>query len=163
MKFKTQFDSHDRVIANSGDPEHILYSPVFDENGCMTLEESGRESIYDFIQSHADSVDIHVLLKRYANGEADVFSQTQGAYGDFTTIPTSYAELLNSVIAGENYFNSLPVEIRAKFNHSFADFMASMDKEDFAEKLHPSKPKEDLPPVPSVPPVQPIPSEGDVK
>lgn len=147
MNFKTQFHDHDRVIANPGTPEHILYSPVFDEDGRMSLEESGRENIYDFIQSHADSVDIHVLLKRFANGEADVFSQAQGAYGDFTTIPTSYAELLNSVIAGENYFNSLPVEVRAKFGHSFAEFMASMDKSDFLEKMGANIPSTTAPQV----------------
>ena len=36
---------------------------------------------------------------------------------------------------GQSFFNSLPVDIRAKFNHNFAEFMAGMDKPDFLDKL----------------------------
>jgi hypothetical protein len=50
-------------------------------------------------------------------------------------MPTSYAELLNKVNEGQSFFNSLPVDIRAKFNHNFAEFMAGMDKPDFLDKL----------------------------
>lgn len=91
--------------------------------------------LYSFIQSHADSVDIHVLLARYKNGEVDALSRVQGAYGDFTDMPTTYAELLNRVNEGKAFFESLPVDIRAKFDHNFAQFMAGMDKPDFLDKL----------------------------
>ena len=50
-------------------------------------------------------------------------------------MPTTYADLLNKVNEGQSFFNSLPVDIRAKFNHNFAEFMAGMDKPDFLDKL----------------------------
>jgi hypothetical protein len=131
MRFKTQFDPHDRVHCNKGDPEKVLYGAAYDAAGRIVLEEKGRENLYDFIQSHADSVDIHVLLARYRNGEVDALSKVQGMYGDFTELPTTYAEMLNVVQRGEDYFNSLPVETRAKFDHSFSQFLASMDNPDF--------------------------------
>uniref|UniRef100_A0AAU8AW17 Internal scaffolding protein n=1 Tax=Dulem virus 121 TaxID=3145598 RepID=A0AAU8AW17_9VIRU len=133
--FKTQYDSHERFHVNSGDPEKVLYSPVFDKNGVMELVESGRENLYDYIQSFKDSVDIHLILKRYEEGDVSVLSRVQGSYGDFTTMPATYAEALNAMISAENYFNGLPVEVRAKFGHSFQQFLASMDKEDFATKM----------------------------
>ena len=134
--FKTAFDSHPRVYQKPGSPVHVLYSSKVDEDGNIQLVESGVEDIYDSIQSHKDSCDIHVLLKRFANGEVDVLSRVQGAYGDFTSFPSTYAELLNSMIAGQAYFESLPVEVRAKFDHSFERFMASMDNmPEFLEKL----------------------------
>lgn len=44
--------------------------------------------------------------------------------------------MLNTVIQGENYFNSLPLETRSKFNHSFREWMASMDNmQEFVEKM----------------------------
>lgn len=135
LGFSTQYRPRTRFISNGGLRERILYQPKFDENGVMDLVVSGREDLYDFIQSHADSVDIHVILARYQNGEIDALSRVQGAYGDFTNMPTSYAELLNRVNEGQSFFNSLPVDIRAKFNHNFAEFMAAMDKPDFLEKL----------------------------
>ena len=84
MEFKTQFRKPERFLSNPGSPVKILYGPEFDEKGRMNLVEKGRENLYDFIQSFKESVDIHVLLKRFSNGETDVLSQIQGFYGDFS-------------------------------------------------------------------------------
>lgn len=151
LGFVTQYRPRIRFISNGGQRERILYQPKFDENGVMDLVESGKEDLYDFIQSNAESVDIHVILARFQNGDIDALSRVQGAYGDFTNMPTSYAELLNRVNEGQSFFNSLPVDIRAKFNHNFAEFMAGMDKPDFLEKLGIKSEPESEP----VPPVEP--------
>lgn len=126
--------NRERKYANAGSPVKTIYKPVFDKNGVMELEEAGEENLYDYIQSFRDSVDIHVILKRFANGEVDVLNRVQGAYGDFTVMPRTYAELLNRVNEGRQFFESLPVETREKFNHSFEQFMASMDAPDFLER-----------------------------
>lgn len=151
LGFVTQYRPRIRFISNGGQRERILYQPKFDENGVMDLVESGKEDLYDFIQSYAESVDLHVILARFQNGDIDALSRVQGAYGDFTNMPTSYAELLNRVNEGQSFFNSLPVDIRAKFNHNFAEFMAGMDKPDFLEKLGIKSEPEPEP----VPPVEP--------
>lgn len=126
MEFKTQFRKPERFLSNPGSPVKILYGPEFDEKGRMNLVEKGRENLYDFIQSFKESVDIHVLLKRYANGETDVLSKIQGFYGDFSEFPRTYADLLNTVNEGEAFFNGLPVEVRSKFGHSFPVFMSAL-------------------------------------
>lgn len=125
--FDTPFMSHARVYQEPGSGLRTLYTSRLDDDGNVELVEAGHDNLYASIQSHKDSCDIHVLLARYANGDVDALSKVQGSYGDFTQMPTTYAELLNSVIQGENYFNSLPVEIREKFEHSFEKFMVSMD------------------------------------
>lgn len=153
LGFSTQFRPRTRFISNGGQRERILYQPMFDEDGVMDLVEAGREDLYDFIQSHADSVDIHVLLARFQNGDVDALSRVQGAYGDFTNMPTSYAELLNKVNEGQSFFNSLPVDIRAKFHHNFAEFMAGMDKPDFLDKLGIKPEREPDPPAQEEKPV----------
>lgn len=136
MQFRTQYDSLDRVHQPAGSRIKQLYSPVFDKQGHMSLEPSGQENLYDYIQSHADSVDIHVLLKQYElGGDPSVFSRVQGAYGDFTQMPKSFAEALNTMIAAEQYFMSLPVETRAQFGHNFNQFIASMDAPDFTTRM----------------------------
>lgn len=135
MKTSTQYDAHARVYSNPGIREKILYGPKFDDHGHMELVETGRENLYDYIQSHKDSVDIKLILDRFARGDTAALSQRQGFYGDFTQMPTTYAEALNAMISAENYFNSLPVETRAQFNHSFQQFLAQMDKPDFTIKM----------------------------
>lgn len=126
MQFQTQFRKRERFLTNPGSPVKILYGPEFDEKGRMNLVEKGRENLYDFIQSYKESVDIHVLLKRFANGETDVLSKIQGFYGDFSEFPRTYADLLNTVNEGEAFFNGLPVEVRSKFGHSFPVFMSAL-------------------------------------
>lgn len=133
--FKTRYDSHERVYQPEGSPIHVLYSPIFDKNGVWHLEETGKENLYDYIQSHADSVDIHVILKQFAAGDVSVLSRVQGAYGDFTQMPKTFAEALNTLVAAEQYFMSLPVETRAQFGHNFNQFIASMDQSDFTTKI----------------------------
>lgn len=127
VSFRTQYQSHERVFAEEGSRFHTLYSSRVDADGSIVLEESGSENLYEYIQSHKDSCDINVLLARYNNGEPSVLSQRQGMYGDFTQLPQTFAETLNFMIQGQEYFESLPLEIREKFGHSFERFVASMD------------------------------------
>lgn len=136
MVFPTQFDARDRTISNVGDRIKQLYEARVDNNGAVDLVEAGRENLYDYIQSFKESCDINTIVKRFAAGDTDVLARRQATYGDFTQLPGTYAELLNTVIQGENYFNSLPLETRAKFNHSFREWMASMDNmQEFVEKM----------------------------
>jgi hypothetical protein len=135
MEFKTQYDARDRVFTDPGSPEHITYAGHYDEKGRVVLEESGRENIYDFIQSHAESCDIHVLMKRYQNGDVEALSQKQGFYGDFLDFPKTYAEALNHMHEMERQFMALPVETREKFGNSFTEFLAASAEPDFLDRL----------------------------
>lgn len=134
-EIRTQFMPHARVYSNPGSPIRILYGPQFDENGVMELIEVGRENLYDYIQSHKESCDIHVILERCARGDSSALMKRQAMYGDFTEMPKTYAEALNALAGAESYFNSLPVEIRAKFDHSFHKFLVSMNKPEFATMM----------------------------
>lgn len=133
--FRTQYQARDRVHCTVGSRIKDIYKPVIDRDGHMELEVAGSENLYDYIQSHKDSCDIHLILKRYQDGDVAALSRAQGLYGDFTEMPQTYAEALNAVISAENYFQTLPVETRAKFNHDFKQFLASMDKPGFAEAM----------------------------
>lgn len=133
--FRTQYDPSERVYSEPGSPVKTLYSPVFDKAGVWHLEESGKHDLYAEIQSHADSVDIHIILQRFESGDVSVLQRVQGTYGDFTSMPKTFAEALNTMIAAEQYFMSLPVETRAQFGHNFNQFIASMDAADFTQRM----------------------------
>ncbi len=135
MAFSTQYDKRGRFFTSPGSPIHKTYGGHYDEKGRVVLEETGQENIYDFIQSHAESCDIHVLMKRFQNGDPTALSVRQGFYGDVLDFPKTYAEALNHMHEMEEHFMELPVEIRAKFNHSFQEFLACSGEPDFMEKL----------------------------
>lgn len=151
MNFRTQYTPQVRKITNPGSPIKKTYGGSYDEDGRLVLTEKGQENIYEFIQSHKDSVDIHVLLKRYQNGDVSALSKVQGMYMDITGFPTNYAEALNHMKAMEDVFMQLPPEKRAEFNHSFSEFLAASTKDNFLERLGVKVEAPALEVVPAVP------------
>lgn len=133
--FKTQYDARDRIQSNPGNPIKQLYAGSYNERGQVELKEDGTENLYDFIQSFAESTDIHAILRRFENGEVDVLEKVQGFYGDVTEMPKTYAEALQRIADSEKVFMSLPVDVRAKFGHSFSEFLAATNDADFLERL----------------------------
>lgn len=129
MNFRTQFDPHNRYLQPVGNRVHNLRQGRFDDSGIFVLDIAGSEDIYDMIQSHAASVDIHVILDRFRRGDIDALGDpARSVFADIADMPRSYAQLLNLVADGERAFMSLPVDERAKFDHSFAQWLMSFDK-----------------------------------
>lgn len=120
-------EDHSRVHIDSGSPDRVLYSPTFDSAGHMELKEVGKESLYDFIQSHKESCDINVILARFSAGDTTALAKRQMFYADLTDFPTTYADVVNTMHGAEDYFTGLPVEVRAKFGHDFNRFLAALD------------------------------------
>ena len=150
--FKTQYDARDRIQSHPGNPIKQLYVGSYNERGQVDLKEDGTEDLYAYIQSFAESTDIHAILRRFENGEVDVLEKVQGFYGDITEMPHTYAEALQRIADSEKVFMSLPVDVRAKFNHSFSEFLAASQDANFLDRLGlnaDSQPE----PVPAVPAV----------
>lgn len=135
MKFRTQFDRTTFPPSEPGSGVKITYSGSYDDRGRVVLKESGKVDLYGEIQSYAQSVDIHTLIKRFTNGDPSALSARQGLFADVTMMPTTYAEFLNKMISMENGFNALPIDVKAKFGNSFQQFLAESSALDFAEKL----------------------------
>lgn len=130
MKFANQYRDHEHFLTNVGSREKVTYEARYNAKGQLELNEKGKEDWYGYIQSHKDSVDIHVLLDRFQRGDVDVLNRMQGFYGDITAYPSTFADALNIVRSSEEFFNSLPVEERAKYNHNFSEFLAAFDSPD---------------------------------
>lgn len=135
MLFETQYRPHKRVLSNVGSPVKITYGGSYDADGRIILQEKGRVNIYDEIQSYRDSCDINIIMCRVQNGEPDLLSKVQGAYGDFTEFPTSYADMLNRVRDAEEIFERLPLAVRAEYDHSFARWLADFGSDRFYGSL----------------------------
>ena len=133
--FKTQYDERERIQTNPGNPIKQLYSGSYNERGQVELKEDGTEDLYSYIQSFAEATDIRSIMRRFENGEVDVLEKVQGFYGDVTDMPKTYAEALQRISDSEKVFMSLPVEVRAKFGHSFSEFLAASNDADFLERL----------------------------
>lgn len=126
MEFKTQYNGRVRRVSNPGSEIHETFVGCVDDKGRISLKKSGQENIYDMIQSHAQSVDINVIMKRFTQGDTSALQKVQGFYGDVTQFPGSYSQMLNAVEDGKRHFESLPLEIRERFDHNFSQFMEAV-------------------------------------
>ncbi len=129
------FDTQFKRLGKSGDFSETgsgmkpTYKMHVDDNGKRELKQSGEFNLYADIQSYEQSVSVDYLLTKFINGDASALSRAQGVYGDFTQMPRTLAELQQRVIDAENLFNSLPLDIRAQYNHSASEFFAQLDSD----------------------------------
>lgn len=122
-------------VSSSGDSFHIRYSPRVLETGEIKLVESGKDDIKAMINSFRDSCDMSFILQRLAVGDTSVLNQRVGMFGDFTQMPTTYAEALQLVIDARREFNALPLDVKNSFNNDYRQFLASAGTPEWEEKL----------------------------
>lgn len=119
--------SHPEVcetVAGSG--IKVNYSPVFDEHGIMSLEESGKDDFYAYIQSFKDQCDINKIYERFCQGDSSALSQVQGMYADFSDAPKTYSGWINLYNDLEGKFSSLPLDVREKFGFSYERWLSGI-------------------------------------
>ncbi len=126
--FDTQFTFRDRVTCCAGDRLVPRFRSEVTAKGDVTLIPDGEDNLYEYIQSFKESCDINNIVARFARGDVDALNRVQGTYFDAVGMPTTYAELLNTVIAGRELYDSLPLEVKEKFGFSFERWMSSLDQ-----------------------------------
>lgn len=135
MMFRRIDDPHVLFESCPGSPDVIKWYKTVDDDGYECLKECGVESLYDEIQSHKDSVDIHVILAKYAAGDLSALSRRQGMYGDFSEVPTSLVEVIQMVNEAERTFMELPLDVRDSFDNSLAVWLAQYGGPDWMRKM----------------------------
>lgn len=140
-----------------GDLFQVVYSSYYKPDGTIGLKESDRIDIKKEINSHRDETDMSFILSRLMAGDDSVLNPRPPMFGDFTQLPTSYAEMLNMVLAGEQYFDSLPLETKKEFDNDRGKWFASIGTDSWLKAMGfvstetPADP--DLPAIPVVPDV----------
>lgn len=124
LNFRTINSDRVRFISNSGDHTKTTYTPRWNDSGKIELVATGQIDTYSEIQSHRDSVDINVLLAKYAqSGDPSILNKARTQFMDVSGMPTSMAGFFNLVEDGRRTFDALPVDERAKYNNSFEQFL----------------------------------------
>ena len=121
-----------------------LFKPVLSgklmPDGTIKLTEVDQIDIKAEINSHASTCDMAYILSRLKVGDVSVLSAKEGAYGDFTVFPKTYAEMLQLVQSGEEAFDSLPLDVRSSFDNDINKWFASIGTDEWSEKMKIPKP-----------------------
>lgn len=117
-----------------------FYRP-HDRLGFDNIDENTGEVLPSMTrQSEMEACDIHNILRQFSQrGFEELVRQNAaaGQYADLTNLP-DYQEALNTVIAADNAFMSLPSQVRDRFQNDparFVEFLADPANQDEAIRL----------------------------
>lgn len=123
-----------RTYAPTGDGTEPKMEIKIDEFGHKELVQVGTTNLYDKIQLSADECNIENILARAGQGDLTAFTGSK-IYADVTDAPKNLADAQRKIQAIQNEFNSLPIEVRAKYNHSVSEYVAAYGTEEWALNL----------------------------
>lgn len=128
-------ETKQKFYTNPGSPYVEKFASHISPKGDVIVEVDGKEDLYSYIQSFAESVDIHVIMKKFLAGDPDVLNKRVGAFIDTTNVPTTLADFMNLTTKAADLFATLPVEIKENFDNDVNKFITSLGSDDFINKL----------------------------
>ena len=140
MEYRKKYERLE-VKSNPGSPIRNIYGSKLDKNKNIIIEKKGEENLYAYINSFAESVDINVLLARFANGDKEALLQRAGAYIDIAAMPTNINEFLEYSRNAQALFDTLPIEIKQKFNNNVVEFISSIGNDEWNAIMNTSQQK----------------------
>ena len=132
--FRSKYDRYE-ILSCPGDPIRVVREAEYDSSKNITVVPKGKENFYAYINSFAESVDIHVLLARFQNGDKEALLQRAGAYIDISALPTNLNEFIELSRNAESLFNTLPIEVKEKFNNNVVEFISTIGDKSWNEKM----------------------------
>lgn len=134
FKFESWRYNRFRSPSDSGERFKIKYSAYYDKEGRLNLEEVGKEDIYDYIQSFADSCDLNLLMERVkATGDDSLISRVQGVYMDASELPDNWPAVMNAINKGREGFEKLPTDFKELYGNDFVQFVTNFDPSIFGD------------------------------
>jgi phage internal scaffolding protein len=125
----------------TGDVRFDFYSPHRRSYAWIGIDEKTGEIMPSMTkQSEMEACDIHNIMKQYSPAGLQQLISENAARGQYVDLPETidYQEALNTVIAAEAAFASLPAHVRDRFQNDPAQllaFMANADNQEEAIKL----------------------------
>ena len=137
MDFPTKYtkDNTD-IISVSGSPTLQEYEYSLDKEGRKQLvKKDSVINVYERIQADRDSCDINKLMERFALGDSEALDVKKGFYADVREMPKDYREVFERGLEAEQYFDSLPVELKEMFDNSHTVFFTEFGSKEFDSKV----------------------------
>ena len=133
-KFKSMFDRPETIPCETGTEFDKTYTMIIDEYGHKELKCTGETNRYAKIQSHLDEVLVENILAK-ATLDPSILNKKEGLYFDSTSMPKTLAEAQNAILALNQEFEKLPVEIKQKFDNSAEKYVAQYGSKEWGDKM----------------------------
>lgn len=135
QKYKIDF-SAERIKTPAGNKFLKTYT-LTTENGREELELTGKNNIYDMIQSDLEDSKIENIIKKVMMGDLSVLRQSEPQYIDSSNMPSDMMTIQNIIVKTKQEFEKMPEEVRKLFNYSAEEYVNEMGTKEFMEKMKP--------------------------
>lgn len=127
------------------------------KDGKRVIEVTSEASLFDKVQEALPDTLVYNILARYERGDMTALTKVHGQYMDVVGMPSTLAEAQQLLIDIRNDFESMPPELRRRFNNSVDEFIESVSTGKAAEVFKEinaatASPVDDNPPAFSEPP-----------
>ena len=134
-RFRTPFEEkHARYYSPNGEKEVVVYTHHINKHGNKEFVENGTENIYEKIQAQAEESKIETLINRVIAGDVSAL-RPDGQYLDCTQMPKTLAEAQSMIADLQDTWGKLPIDLRAKYNHSVEEFVAAAGQKEWLEYM----------------------------
>lgn len=140
MKMFDRLEHSRKFVSCAGDPLHPVQHGIVKDDGSIELVVDRLEDTDEVIDSYRESTEIYNIIQRIQAGDVSLLNKKNGFYGDVTEMPKTYAEMLDLMHRGEEFFNKLPANVKEEYNNDFNQFFADFDNA--MAKLMPNQQKE---------------------
>lgn len=131
MKFKTYYDKKEVIYTEPGSGMKDEYQLRVTEDG-ENLVKIGESNLYEYIQSHKESVDIHKILERCALlDDYSILNRMPARFMDVSEMPTTLAGAYAAIKDAEAFFDKMPLSVKQAYDNDFTEFLSSLGTERF--------------------------------
>lgn len=126
MKFRSFSNRPGAEPCPPGSSTRKIYRRVFDSAGNSSIEFDHEESTYQAVQLAARGTLTKDLVARSLNGDDSAISPPFDSYADITNAPKSLLEAENSIIKAREIYDSLPADVKSRYNNNFSSFLTAV-------------------------------------
>lgn len=134
-KYRSRSSEQALTISPAGTEYTNDYEIRIDGNNHKTLVKVGKHNHYNEIQSYLEETKIENILAKAALGDTTALNVTEGKYMDCLDMPKTLAEAQQTILNIKNEFESLPLEVREKFNFSPEEYVANYGTDEWSTKV----------------------------
>lgn len=133
-RFRTPYGERSRSHIPAGTFTEKTYGYKVDSYGRKILSCTGERDSYQEIQASLEETKIENILARALAGDNSVF-RPDGIYADVADMPKNLIEARESIVKLENLWQSVPTEIKNKYNNNVEEFIGASGSEQWLKDM----------------------------
>lgn len=124
-----------KIVSNPGSRYKPVYAPKVKKDGTIEVVPAGVEDFDAYINSFKEQTDIAFIIAKLNQGDTSVLQKHVGLYGDFTHMPSTFAEVLQLQIDAQRAFDSLSPDVKRKFDNDVNKFIAGAGSKEWFDTM----------------------------